>query len=72
MITSGWLVGGLLEGFLSVGCEVDLVAAGAQGDGQRAADLRLVVDHQDPAHWVPADPLGRSGLRWHVAGATAW
>src|SRR5512133_823475 len=46
----GLLVGGCFEGFLAGGGEVDLITAGAQVDGQGAADLGLVVDYQHATH----------------------
>ena len=43
---------------------VDVVAPGAQVDPQRAQDLRLVVDDQDPGHdSPPADSVMRCLLR---------
>ena len=51
--TSGWSRGGQRAAPSSpVGGEVDLVAARPQVDGQRPADLRLVVDDQDAASSV--------------------
>ena len=39
-----------VEGTFTIRREVDLVAAGAQVDAQRAQDLRLVVDDEHTAH----------------------
>ena len=48
--TSGWWPAASVERVLAVGREVDVVAAGAQVDAERAQDLRLVVDDQHPRH----------------------
>jgi hypothetical protein len=45
----GSLIGRHLEGFLAGGGEVDLAAPSAEVDGNGAADLRLVIDHQHAA-----------------------
>ena len=47
MTASGWWRGGELERLLAGGGEVDVVAAGAEVDGQRPQDRRLVVDDED-------------------------
>ena len=44
------LAGRELEGGLARGGELDLVAAGAEIRGERAQDLRLVVDDEDAGH----------------------
>ena len=48
--TSGWWPAASVERVLAVGREVDVVAAGAQVDPERAQDLRLVVDDQHARH----------------------
>src|SRR5207244_5380330 len=55
----GVVVGGLAEGVLPRGGEVDVVAPGPEVDGQGPEDLRLVVDDEDPfAHDGPTPAPG--------------
>ena len=46
----GMVAGREVERVLAVGREVDVVAAGAQVDAERAQDLRLVVDDEHAGH----------------------